>query len=309
MNATSILRDKILITGANGHLGRRLIRLLTLDRSVVAVVRSPGAAAQLASLAHPNLIVRAVDYTDAAALTEAASGCTYAVHLVGIIKAGRANSYAQAHEATTGALIVAAQSCHLKRIVYLSILGAQPNSANACLASKGRAEVMLATCTIPSVVLRLPMVLGEGDYAAQALLRRAQASVSALLRGKSKEQPIYAGDVIRAIVGALASPQTGFRAFDLAGPQSLSRLDLTRRAAALFDNDPRLLDVPLVFGMLAAGILEQITAAPPVTRAMLEVLDHDDDIDPGPACTALGVALTSLDEMLRKTLLDTQSGE
>ena len=303
LNAASIPPGKVLITGANGHLGRRLIAALVPGRGVVALVRSATAARQLANLAHPNLVVRVVDYADAAALTECAAGCSQAVHLVGIIKASGTNSYTQAHEVTTRALVAAAARGNLLGIIYLSILGSRPQAANPCHASKGRAEQQLAQAATPSTVLRLPLVLGEGDYAANALRRRALAKVSVVLRGASREQPIYAGDVSGAIVGLLAAPQTGYRCFDLAGPESLSRIDLTRQAAALLGSDPRLLDLPLAVGMVAAGLLERLTDDPPVTRAMLGVLDHDDDIDPGPACAALGVDLTPLDAMLRKTIV------
>jgi hypothetical protein len=52
---------------------------------------------------------------------------------------------------------------------------------------------------------------------------------------------------------------------------------------------------------LARG-LEALLANPPVTPAMLEVLDHDDRVDPGAACRRLGIELTPLDEMLRRCL-------
>ena len=294
---------KTLITGANGHLGRRLIAALAPQQPVVALVRSAAAAQALTALARPNLSVRVLDYTDVSALSEAANGCDHAVHLVGIIKAGRDNSYAQAHEATTRALIAAAADCQLRSIVYLSILGAGSAAMNECLASKGRAERLLARGATPSLVLRLPMVLGEGDYAARALRQRARSNVSVLLRGSSKEQPIYAGDVVSAIVNALARPQSGHRVLDLAGPTALSRAALTRRVAALLGGDPRLLDLPLALGMAAAGLLERLLRQPPVTRAMLGVLDHDDDIDPRSACAVLGIRLMPLDEMLHKTVV------
>ena len=41
---------------------------------------------------------------------------------------------------------------------------------------------------------------------------------------------------------------------------------------------------------------------PPITRAMLGVLDHDDDIDPLPSSKELGINLTVLDEMLEATI-------
>jgi hypothetical protein len=47
-------------------------------------------------------------------------------------------------------------------------------------------------------------------------------------------------------------------------------------------------------------LLERVSANPPLTRGMLGVLDHDDDIDPKPACERLGLELTPLDTTLLK---------
>ena len=62
---------------------------------------------------------------------------------------------------------------------------------------------MLIQAATPALVLRVPMVLGEGDYASAALGRRARKSWNVLLRGASYEQPIYADDVTHAIVAGM----------------------------------------------------------------------------------------------------------
>ena len=59
-----------------------------------------------------------------------------------------------------------------------------------------------------------------------------------------------------------------------------------------------MVSLPLGLGMLMAGLVERVSANPPVTRAMLEVLDHDDAIDAQPAAERLGLELTPLDQML-----------
>ena len=53
-------------------------------------------------------------------------------------------------------------------------------------------------------------------------------------------------------------------------------------------------------GRVDAALLEKLTANPPVTRAMLGVLNHDDDVDPAEPCQRLGIELTPLDEVLRR---------
>jgi hypothetical protein len=50
------------------------------------------------------------------------------------------------------------------------------------------------------------------------------------------------------------------------------------------------------------AVARQLHRNPPVTRAMLEVLDHDDRIDPAVAAASLGIRLTGLDDTLRRCL-------
>ena len=289
----------VLVTGANGHLGRKLLEALAPGQPVVAVVRS--ARARDALPVHPNIRSAVLDYADAAALTDALQGCAAAVHLVGIIKESRANGFAQAHEHTCTALATAAAAAGIDRIVYPSIVGARPGSANACLASKGRAEEILLRGRVPALVLRLPMVLGEDDYASRALARRARAKLAFTFRAGSLEQPIFAGDVIAAIVAGLDMALDGGLALDLGGPESLDRRALTQRAACVLGlPGPTLVSLPLGLGMAMAGAFETVSGNPPVTRAMLGVLDHDDAFDPASAAARLGITLTDLDTMLRR---------
>ncbi len=295
-------QGRLLITGANGHLGRRLIAKLAGRRPLRAVVRSERAASQVRALPEAEqLEIVVLDYTNADALTRAARDCSHAVHLLGILKESSTSRYAVAHEATTRVLALAAEVQGLRRIVYLSILGSHPDSPNACLASKGRAERILLEAKTPALILRVPMVLGEGDQASRALRAQAQAALVPLLRGgRGREQPIYAGDVVEACLRGASAPDLDDLALDLAGPESISRRELLARSARLHGRRPRVLPIPLALNLVAAALLEKLLRDPPLTRAMLGVLDHDDDLDPSGACRRLQLELTPLDETLRR---------
>lgn len=293
----------VLVTGANGHLGRRLLTRLASERSLVAVVRSDRARQQVEALAlEPAPRIEVLDYADAEALAAAARRCTHAVHLVGILKETSNSRYEAAHEHSARALAGAADAAGLARTVLLSIVGSRPDSDNACLASKGRGEEILRSARTPALVLRVPMVLGEGDYASRALAGRARSGFVPMARGgASLEQPIYAGDVVEAIVAGVTRDDLDGRTLDLAGPESLPRHALVARAAALLGRDaPRVLSFPLALQRGAAWAFERALANPPITPAMLGVLEHDDAVDASAACEALGITLTPLDETLRR---------
>jgi NADH dehydrogenase len=297
---------QILVTGANGQLGRRVLqRLAHLQppRRARAVVRSERAA-KIVRASAGGAEVRVVDGLDADALAAAAAGCDAAVHLAGILKETRANRYEDAHERPARALADAAAKAGLRRIVCVSILGSRPDSRNRALASKGRAEEILLGGAVPALILRVPMVLGSGDPASEALRRQAQAGRVSLVRGGATlEQPIAASDVVEAIVAALARPEPLRGALDLAGPESLTHRELVARAARALGREVSIRRVPYALAFAFAWLAEKLLANPPLTPAMLGVLEHDDAIDPAEAAGRLGIALTPLDETLRRALL------
>ena len=286
------MSGRFAITGANGNLGVRSIVTLGVDQ-VRALVRSNRAKQELLKK-FPGLDVCIVDYTDADSLRNALEGCDVVVHLVGIIKETKLSSYADAHERSCDALVSALPES-IRHIVYLSIVGSEARSKNTCLASKGRAESILMAAPVNVTVLQVPMVLGEGDYASAALNRNASKSRAMTFRANSLEQPIYAGDVVAAIIAA--AQLNGTARYLLGGPESLSRRSLIERAAGLRGNSVKVISLPVGFGMMLARVFESF-ANPPVTRAMLGVLDHDDQIDSDQAIATLGITLTSLDTML-----------
>ncbi len=306
---------RVLITGANGHLGQQLIKRLAGEPvEVIAAVRSEAAVATLKAV-HPAVAIRLVEDQDS--LAAAANGCDAVVHLVGIIKESRQNSFGMAHEQACTMLVNSLSDSTVKRILHLGIIGADPGSANACFKSRGAAEQILLSGPIPATVIRLPMVLGQGDAASMSLARQARASCCFTFRAGSLEQPIDSDDVIEAILACLFfEPSSDLSSdlsseslpgiLELAGPESLPRSALIRRAARCLTrhstNRPIIISLPISLGYCLAALFELVSRQPPVTRAMLGVLDHDDQVDPQPGCKLLGLQLAPLDETLHKVL-------
>ncbi len=294
---------RILVTGANGQIGLQLFETLpSAGFSPRAVVRSQRAADQIAAL--PSSIrppVHVLDYADQDALAEAARGCVGAVHLVGILKEGAGATYRGAHEETCSALAGAAARAELSRIVYVSIFGADPDSSNACLASKGRAQQILLDGSVPTSILRVPMVVGPDDPASRALRGQAVASSATLVAGGTTlHQPLDIRDLLSAITACLKDGSGASHDFQLGGPETLSHRELVLRAASLYDNTPRIRSMPIGIARFFARVMQGISANPPITPSMLGVLQHDDRIDSSNAVDSLDLQLTPLDETLAR---------
>ncbi len=301
VHASEPLR-KVVVTGANGHLGRALLTALSGRPSYQtrALVRSERASRQLLGT-RTDADVCVVDSLDAVRLGEALAGYDAVVHLIGILKESARSRYRDAHENSARALASAARDAGCHQVVYASILGADRRSPNPCLASKARAETLLGEPPLMTTVLRLPMVIGPDEPATLALRARARSFLVPLLGGgHSLDQPIDVRDVLAAICACLERPPESGRILELAGPEALPYRDLVRRAAALWGRRPGVVAIPVGAASIAARVAERILANPPLTPAMLDVLARDDAIDPAPACEALGVELTPLAETLQR---------
>ena len=304
------MRDKVLVTGANGNLGKKFI-LSKGDFDICALVRSEKAKKDLTSFVKANSVedvqIVKCDYLNVSAIKELANSCRYALHLVGIIKENKHNKFDLVHKQTTKAVLEAIKGSDIKKTCYISILGSKVSSRNTCFSSRGLAEKLFIDSDIPSLILQVPMVLGEGDYASKALKKKALSRFGFTFRKLSLEQPIYAGDIIevinldigRSLKGDL-SP-SGIKT--LAGPISLTREKLIKKAAKLLGARVIVFSLPLFLGYGLARIFEILFSNPPLSRAMLGVLDHDYVIDPLHSCKELGIELTVLDTMLEITLI------
>jgi NADH dehydrogenase len=295
-------QDLLVVTGANGQLGRALLRDLAAagQPAVRALIRSPRAAATIVGLdLAPAPEARIVDYASPHEMESALAGARCVVHLVGILKETRDTRYVDAHENTCHALALAASRAGVERVVYLSILGSLPDSGNACLASKGRAEAMLLEGRVAATILRVPMVIGGDDAASAALRRQARARRLRLVAGgRTLQQPIDARDVRDAIRNASSAGGGRNLVLDAGGPECLSHRNLVLRAARHWNNEPKIRSLPLGLARAGVGLLESLLPNPPVTRAMLDVLQHDDRVDPRPFCEKLGLTLRPLDTTL-----------
>ena len=95
---------RVAITGANGNIGRRLIRNLIDEgeKDIVALVRSELAAQRITDEGI-DVDIQVVNYDDANGIRSAVGQCDLVFHLVGIIKESEANPFHLAHEAASQA--------------------------------------------------------------------------------------------------------------------------------------------------------------------------------------------------------------
>jgi NADH dehydrogenase len=296
---------KLVLTGANGALGRVLLEraLARPGVELTAIVRSERAAAQLESLASARVQVRQVAWTDSAALRDACAGAQAVLHLAGILIPTKSEGYAGANVETTRAIAAAARAGGARKLVLVSALFADASSANAYYRSKGEAEDVVRASGLPYTIVRSPLLLACDSIGSHVLAREARAPFVPLLGGGANlEQPADARDVAEAALNAaLDLDCAAGESLDLVGPESLSRRALIERCAKLAGGSPFLVPVPVAAVRLALGLRERFLG-PGFSPEVLDVILDDVRLDPKPAAKALRIELRPLDETLERTL-------
>jgi len=291
---------RVVVTGANGAVGRAILR--TVPRpEVVAAVRSERAVVELRPDAGDARVIR-VSYDDAASLAAAFDGAAALVHLAGVLVERAGATYEDANVETTRRVADAAKRAGVAKLVLVSAVGADARSTNRYWRSKGEAEAIVRTCGIAYTILRVPMLLGRGTEAAAALRRRLKRPTVALLRGgRTLQQPLAVVDAARAALVACAAGTAAQRTLELAGPTAVPDREIVERAARLVDRRMRIIPVPIWSARLGLAVVHR-AGRPGFSADALEVLTTDTRIDPASAARELGLTLTPLDDMIRESV-------
>jgi uncharacterized protein YbjT (DUF2867 family) len=246
------------ITGANSAVGQNLIQYISQSSTIVptrirAVVRDVSRADGLRPLAAEII---EVNFHDPASLREAVEGAEALVHLPGTLWPRNGESLWDANSQPAIAVIEALKSDSLKSFVYLSHPGADHHSKNGFLQAKGIAEQVILGAGFPGSILRVPMILGQGNQTLDQIIRETRRPISPVISGGATQvQPVSQTDIVAAITWAISAPLAPMRTFYITGPETITYADLLNRVARKLDKRPKILSVPRFLARLVGWAL------------------------------------------------------
>jgi len=290
---------KICITGANSSVGRNLLRHVGAapDLAAVAVVRSAAAFATLPTGA--NLMPVAAGYNDVPALARAFAGVDSVIHLAGVLFVGKGSSYQSANVDTTAAVVAAAQLAGVRHLVFISVLGADPASANPFFRSKGEAEQLVLASGLAATVIRTPILLDPDSAGGQALLREARSGTAKVLGGgKHQVRPLDVDDLSCAMLQVCRRTDGVAAVHELTGPELVSYRDLVQLMAERLGLAVRVAAIPVWLAKLLAGISHALKGTG-MSPAIIDVITMSETVTAN-ADQALGITLTPLGATLAK---------
>lgn len=218
----------VLVTGATGFVGRRLVpALIEQGHRVRAMTRRPQ---QYDGPGDPV----GGDVHDPATLDDALAGIDVAFYLVHSLDD---DDFERKDAAAARAFGEAAATAGVRQIVYLGGLGADGEELSAHLRSRREVEGLLGEAGVPVTVLRAAIVVGAGGISWE-ITRQLVKNLPAMIVPRwatTRTQPIAIDDVVRYLVGVAGNEDAVGRVFEVGGPDRLTYLEMMQIAAEVRD--------------------------------------------------------------------------
>ncbi len=289
----------ITIFGGAGFIGRHLVRELASQGWRIRVIsRSPGLCGHLQPLGDVGQIVaQSADLRAEAALTRLLDGSEAVVNLIGILHETGRQRFEEVHGALPGRLARAAAAAGVRRMVQISAIGADAGSSSAYARSKATGEAAVREAFPRAVILRPSIVVGPEDdfFNRFAAMARLSPALPLIGGGETRFQPVYVGDLARAIVAALERADAAGTIYEIGGPEVYSFEELLRYLLAVIRRRRLLVDLPWGLAMMQARLLECLPA-PPLTRDQVRMLRTDNVVGEAmPTLQDLGITPTPIE--------------
>jgi uncharacterized protein YbjT (DUF2867 family) len=260
----------VLVVGGSGFIGRHLVASLA-DAGVKVTVPSRRRERAKHLILLPTVDVVEADVTAPDVLERLCAGKQAVYNLVGILHGRRGRrdergpndygpDFARAHVELPQAIVAACRAAGARRLLHISALGASPKAPSEYLRSKAIGEqALLAADDLEVTVFRPSVVFGPEDTFLNRFAWFAKLlPVIAVPCPDAKFQPVYVGDVARAMHFALEEPEARGKGFELCGPRVYTMKQLVEFVCAATGRRRLVIGLPDRVSYMQAWMLEHL---------------------------------------------------
>jgi nucleoside-diphosphate-sugar epimerase len=292
------MKSSILLTGASGFLGRRLLERMAerAGRIVSFGNRKPAVAGNSIEFVPGDLL-------DSGRCRQAVTGCETIVHLAAATGKHRRAEYFRVNRDGTQVLLQQAHEAGVKRFLYISTIAV--NFADKFryhyAESKQQAEALVRNSVFNWTIIRPTMIFGAGSPVQAGFERLAMLPIVPVFGdGRVLVQPILVDDAADLILDILDSNAFDGRTVEAGGPERLTIEDLLqrmRRAAGL--RNYRAVHLPLKPLSLCLAAMEPVFGPLlPITAGQLASFRNSGTAAPDECIAARAKHMRGVDEML-----------
>lgn len=283
---------KVLLTGATGYIGKRLLTvLIEQGHEVVCCVRDKKRFPTDGIYKHPNVSVFEVDFLkDIQSLSSSASSSLikeidaayYLIHSM----SSNVKDFGSLEETSANNFIKLVKQTSVKQIIYLGGI-TNEEKLSKHLASRKRVEEILAASGIPLTSIKAGIIVGSGS-ASFEIIRDLVEKLPVMITPKwlnTKHQPIAIRNILEYLTGVLLKPETFNKSYDVGGPDILSYKEMLLQFAEVRGLKRFIYTVPIMTPRLSSYWLYFVTstsymlAINLVNSMKVEVVAKDNELE------------------------------
>ncbi|SMG27543.1 Uncharacterized conserved protein YbjT, contains NAD(P)-binding and DUF2867 domains [Marivirga sericea] len=251
---------KILLTGANGYIGRRLLPVLVMQgHDVICLVRDKR------RIELEEKLIDKVQFYEAdllkpeqlQSLPQDIEASYYLVHSLG----SSSSSFEQMEKDTSQNFVDAINKTNCKQIIYLSGIS-NDESLSKHLSSRKNAEDILANANASLTVLRAAIIIGSGG-ASFEIIRDLVEKLPVMVAPKwlkTRCQPIAVRNVIHYLSGIIGKQESYGKTYDIGGPDILTYKEMLLIFAKVRGLKRYIITLPVLTPRLSSYWLHFVTA-------------------------------------------------
>ena len=292
----------VTVFGGSGFLGRHIIESLADQGARVRVaVRHPERATFPGTFADGGQCEAVyADVRDETSTALAVAGSDAVINAVGLYVECGTETFEAVH--VGGARHVARQSsvAGVERLVHISGIGSDATSQSRYVRARAHGETAVMQVFDGATVLRPSVLFGPGDAFFNLLAQMAERMPVLPLfgNGRAKLQPVYVGDVAKAVTRVLAEPLCAGQCYELGGPKTYTYRALLQLVSRQIGRRRLLLPVPFSIWEILAGVMS-LLPSPPVTRDQITLMKRDNVVDRGAlGFTDLDIEPTAVEDVV-----------
>jgi uncharacterized protein YbjT (DUF2867 family) len=285
----------VTVFGGSGFLGRHVVRALAKrDYRIRVAVRRPELAGHLQPLGRVGQIHSVQANLRYPASVEAAlRDSQVAINLVGILTESGEQTFSAVQGVGAGTVAKAARTAGA-RIVHISAIGADAQSASRYAQAKAAGEQAVLEALPEATIMRPSVVFGPEDQFTNrfAALARMAPALPLIGGGVTRLQPVYVGDVATAVADAADGKTKPSGIYELGGAEVLTMREIMEIILAITERKRMLLPLPFGLARFQAAFLQFAPGALKLTPDQVELLRVDNVVSD--AAKAAGLTLQGL---------------
>lgn len=295
----------ITVFGGTGFLGRHIIWALAKSGARIRVAtRSPQQAYFLRPAGDVGQVVPVFcDIRNDDSVNAVLKGANEAINLVGVLNESGRNTFFRIHVEAAERIAKACRANNLDLLVHMSALGASLDAPSKYAKSKAQGENKVVHAFARSVILRPSVVFGPEDHFFNmfASMARISPCLPLIGGGQAKFQPVYVGDIAKAVYNILADtmPEKYYgQIYELGGPRVYTLREIMETVREMTHRNVALAPIPVPVAKLM-GFFAGILPGKPLTVDKVRTLARDNVIEAGtPGFRNLGVEPTGIEAIL-----------